>query len=549
MTPRNEIQVRIFYPTFSLALLVVLVKNRMIPMYQLLILIFLFKGIHTITIKNPINQTLIQNDGSYIKNSRHLRKRFRSQKKSDSICSTKRCKQNPCCSGFVCKGRRKRCVLNAIQMKSLNDKQNKQSRTTTYEPGNLSVRQNGLLLSKGLKSRIIAISNQAVFYNSPYRNDRYHSNIPFHMLPDAGACFSLKGDLENGWIYVSNSEESNGKGGVYALRFDSDGNVISYQSILTGTSRNCGGGKSPWNTWISCEENGVQGQCFEVDPTGQQKPNMTVLGWNWDQLPLYNQGYLYGNDLGGGNFESVAYDDRDPMNLHFFVTHDSKKGELRKYTPSSALLHKPKWEILTNPNNGTMEYLYLYPSTNPPTFSWTKDRSLGEQSAKLYFGGAEGIDVHNGRLYFTSKLEKRLFILNLDTMEYTVSSTEKGAFAYQPDQIKFAIRNDRDMKQNSDTPILYFCEDGGLKKSSAIHGRDQNGNYFTILEGIGYNSESTGLAFSPNNKFMYVAYQKNPGTLIAIWREDGESFYGGLVDIKYHSQEQALSESNSRQSL
>ncbi len=41
-----------------------------------------------------------------------------------------------------------------------------------------------------------------------------------------------------------------------------------------------------------------------------------------------------------------------------------------------------------------------------------------------------------------------------------------------------------------------------------VHARDQDGNFYTIINGGEYDSETTGLAFSPDNKHMYVAYQR-----------------------------------------
>jgi secreted PhoX family phosphatase len=48
---------------------------------------------------------------------------------------------------------------------------------------------------------------------------------------------------------VSNAEETSG--GVGAIKFNSNGQVINYEIILENTSQNCGGGKTYWGTWVS----------------------------------------------------------------------------------------------------------------------------------------------------------------------------------------------------------------------------------------------------------------------------------------------------------
>lgn len=68
-----------------------------------------------------------------------------------------------------------------------------------------------------------------------------------------------------------------------------------------------------------------------------------------------------------------------------------------------------------------------------------------------------------------------------------------------------------------------------------MHGRDNTGKFFTILDGPGYSSETTDLAFSPDKMHMYVSFQW-PGDIFDIWREDGYPFTGGVLDIKYHTE-------------
>jgi hypothetical protein len=114
--------------------------------------------------------------------------------------------------------------------------------------------------------------------------------------------------------------------------------------------------------------------------------------------------------------------------------------------------------------------------------------------------------------------------LDLDDFTYTNTTTVSGVFDGSPDQIKRVLNDDED--------ILYFTEEGG--KSNGVHGRNSDGQFFTILESQDYNSETTGLAFSPNGKYMYVAYQEQ-AKLFEISREDGLPFHGRSLNVNYHA--------------
>jgi hypothetical protein len=186
----------------------------------------------------------------------------------------------------------------------------------TYIPGRLTVEQEGLILSEGLNARLIARTGRRVeLVNGAL------SNRSFHVMPDAGATFpDDRPGNEGGWIYVSNSEADPAKvdgdsefpGGVGAITFNANGEVIDYTMVLEDTRQNCGGGRTPWGSWVSGEEYD-QGRIYQVDPTGQREGEPITMGETYR-----------------GKFESFAYDARNRSVPRFFMTKDDDAGELRR---------------------------------------------------------------------------------------------------------------------------------------------------------------------------------------------------------------------------
>jgi hypothetical protein len=264
----------------------------------------------------------------------------------------------------------------------------------TYVPGELTVFKEGLRLSTGLDVRKIAIKDQPVQYANGGT-----SSINFHVNPDGAAVF-LKDDNSGNYFYVSNSEVSV-SGGVGSIEFDANGNILGYKRVLSSTDRNCGGGRSPYNTWLSCEEDESSGFVWEVSPNGDFTGRKTNL------VPR------------GGNYESVAYHFDTVLQRNiYYITEDSSSGPLVQFTPSDNLGTREEMY-----SAGTHRFLRVDVG-NSGTFSWVLDRN---GATPYLYRNAEGIDVKDNFLYFVSKVDKTLFILDLKEGTFTRESTNNGA--------------------------------------------------------------------------------------------------------------------------
>ena len=131
-----------------------------------------------------------------------------------------------------------------------------------------------VFLSNGLDARPLALYGEAVV-----SDDGGTLATLYHAGADGGECIP-KTDGSGGYYYVSNSEMGEYPetyvatavrkdysdlliGGVYSFEFTADHELIGYKKVLANTALNCHGGKTPWNTWISCEEHRQWGRCWQ----------------------------------------------------------------------------------------------------------------------------------------------------------------------------------------------------------------------------------------------------------------------------------------------
>ena len=321
--------------------------------------------------------------------------------------------------------------------------------------GPLATRANpdGLRLPAGFTSRLLAVSGQRVA----------GTTYTWHTSPDGGACTARP---DGGWVYISNGERSNAAGGVGVIAFDPAGSVVDAYSILSGTTRNCSGGMTPWGTYLSGEEH-AGGGVYECDPLrpgeGMHRPQ-----------------------LGTFQHEMIAV---DPFDGTVYMVEDNEAGRLYRFTPTRFGDLSSGRLAAANVTRGCVTWQTA--STTAP------DRS----ATTTAFSGAEGAWIMRGSLYLTTKLDVRVWRLDLAGQQLSVLYDH----AAQPGASLDAVDNLVGHEPSGD---LFVAEDGGNLEIGVVAtvGPAMVGAFAQF---VGHDkSEVTGLAFNPDRSRLYVTSQR-----------------------------------------
>lgn len=321
-------------------------------------------------------------------------------------------------------------------------------------------------------------------------------------------------------------------GGTTTMLFNEESQRVELEYLsLTGTVRNCSGGKTPWGSWITCEETDVKkgaekgalekdhGYNFEVPAT--DKIGLT------DPVPL--------KDMGRFVHESAAV---DPKTGIVYQTEDEGDGLFYRFIPNEpGSLHKggrlqclviTEWESADTRN---------YPDTKTTRFperkalevSWmdleaidNPDNDLrhrGHKAGAAIFASGEGMTYGNGELFFTCSSGGSVNngqIFRYVPSEYEGQPREKEApaklelFIESKNNDTFRYCDNITMAPWGDVIICEDCLD------ARIIGITPAGKAYVIAQNIGYReSEFAGPVFAPSGKTLFVNIQ-SPGLTLAI---------------------------------
>ena len=288
------------------------------------------------------------------------------------------------------------------------------------------------------------------------------------------------------------------RGGVGAIRFDYDGNILDAYPILTQSFWNCSGGPTPWGTWLSGEEHDG-GLVWECDPEGvEEAVSLPALGIN--------------------RHEAVAV---DPDRMKLYLTEDISDGRLYRFTPASML--SPTRPDLTS---GTLEALRVtsgevgavtWETVPDPSAATTPTRE--QVPLTTAFDGGEGIWFQDDEVYFTTKGDNRIWALHVanDTLR----------IVYDAADFSEPVLTGVDFILATAGGDLVVGEDGGDMQVVAV---SPDGTVAPLVQVEGHDgSEITGIAFDPWLQRMYFSSQRGlTASGVGVTFEVSGPFFGPL---------------------
>lgn len=316
----------------------------------------------------------------------------------------------------------------------------------------------GVAVPAGFATRLLATTGDVV-PGTPYT---------WHGQPDGGACFADPDD--DGWIYVSNAELVDGRGGVGALRFDVNGNIAAAYAILGGTTWNCAGGATPWGTWLSCEEHRA--------------------GLVWECNPFRAGQGIARPALGKFQHEAAAV---DPTTGFVYLTEDDYDSRLYRFRPVRS----------GDLSEGVLEAASLRPRGALRWIEVRADRPYRGGDTTSFERG-EGAWFSDGVVYFCTTADHRVWAhdVNRGTLEIIYNARALG--------YKAPLREPDNITIHPASGDIYVAEGGGADLQLVLladHSGRRIAAPFLQLFGHG-RSEIAGPAFSPDGTRLYFSSQR-----------------------------------------
>lgn len=329
-----------------------------------------------------------------------------------------------------------------------------------------------------------------------------------------------------GTPFTSAAYDVGASGGTTTIEFDEkDGEYVGTTPSLSGTVRNCAGGPTLWDSWLTCEEttdynattSTPHGYIFDVPTDGESdaKPIRDMGRFSHEAVAVdHVTGYVYETEDAGGSsgFYRFVPNRRNHLSeggrLFMLRVATSPLANLGASYPNGATF-PVDWVEIGQPDNMA--------SNMPGNFVWAQGRA---QNAAT-FARLEGCWYGNDRqIYIVSTNggigQGQIWVY--DPREETISLLFQSpgmTVLNAPDNITVSPRGG-----------LVLCEDGS--GDEFVHGLTVDGQIFQFgkntvtlngerngISGDFKGSEFAGACYSPNGEWLFVNIQ-SPGITFAI---------------------------------
>jgi uncharacterized protein len=343
---------------------------------------------------------------------------------------------------------------------------------------------------------------------------RNHENSP---TPLENSPFGLEGELlglvDVSKLYDAGKGELPGLGGTTTLVYDEEkGEVIEEYLSLAGTYRNCAGGVTPWNSWLTCEEDTTK-----ADGENIEKDHGYVFDVPADSIGLVEPRPI--KAMGRFNHEAVAV---DPQTGIIYQTEDASDSLIYRFIPENpedlhqggklqalAIGNRPKLDTRNWKERGVEQgvgYPVVWLDVDDVDSPLDDLRIRGFEAGAACFARGEGMWYTDRHIYFacTNGGPKNFGQI----FRYDIEKEQLELFAESEDKTVLHMCDNVTIAPWGEVLV---CEDNG--ELNRMHLISKHGELRQFAVNRSSDSELTGAVFSPSGKTLFVNVQENGDTL------------------------------------